>query len=133
MTALTGPATATRDGLLRFAMRLDAVLVGIVGIPFVAAAGWLASLTGVPTAVEYGLGVFFLIYGVVVYWLAGRDHVKPGAIATITMNALFTIGFVAAEVSGIWPLTTWGVALFLGGALYTAVIGGVQYVGLRRL
>jgi hypothetical protein len=41
MTAITAPATGTRDGLLRFAMRLDAVLVGIVGIPFVAAAGWL--------------------------------------------------------------------------------------------
>ena len=133
MTAITAPTTRARDGLLRFAMRLDAVLVGIVGIPFVAAAGWLSSLTGVPVAVEYALGVFFLVYGVVVYRLAGRDRVRPGAIATIAANALFTIGFVAAEVAGVWPLTGWGVALLLGGALYTAVIGTVQYVGLRRL
>jgi hypothetical protein len=133
MTAITAPTTRARDGLLRFAMRLDAVLVGIVGIPFVAAAGWLASLTGVPVAVEYALGIFFLVYGVVVYWLAGRDPVRPGAIATITANALFTVGFVAAEVAGVWPLTGWGVALLLGGALYTAVIGTVQYIGLRRL
>jgi hypothetical protein len=133
MTAITTSTTGTRDGLLRFAMRLDAVLVGIVGIPFVAAGSWLSSLTGVPAAVEYGLGVFFLLYGVVVYWLAGRDRVRPGAIATITANALFTVGFVAAEAAGIWPLTGWGVALLLGGALYTAVIGTVQYIGLRRL
>jgi len=133
MTAITAPTTGARDGLLRYAMRLDAVAVGIVGVPFVAAAGWLSSLTGVPVAVEYALGVFFLAYGVVVYWLAGLDHVRPGAIATITMNALFTVGFVAAEVSGIWPLTGWGVALLLGGALYTAVIGAVQYIGLRRI
>jgi hypothetical protein len=133
MTAITSSTTGARDGLLRFAMRLDAVFVGIVGIPFVAAAGWLSSLSGVPVAVEYALGVFFLVYGVVVYWLAGRDRVRPGAIATITANALFTVGFVAAEAAGIWPLTTWGVALLLGGALYTAVIGTVQYIGLRRL
>ena len=88
---------------------------------------------GVPVGVEYALGIFFLAYGAVVYWLAGLEHVRPGAIATITMNALFTIGFVAAEVSGIWPLTGWGVALLLGGAAYTAVIGTVQFIGLRRL
>lgn len=133
MTAITAPITGARDGLVRFAMRLDAVAVGITGIPFVAAAGWLSSATGVPVAVELSLGVFFLAYGVVVYWLAGRENVRPGAIATITANALFTVGFVAAEVSGIWPLTGWGVALLLGGALYTAVIGTVQYVGLRRI
>ncbi|WP_304109129.1 hypothetical protein [Mycolicibacterium bacteremicum] len=133
MSAITAPSSVGTDGLLRFAMRLDAVLVGITGIPFVAAPGWLSSLTGVPVAVELGLGIFFLLYGVGVYWLAGRAHVRPGAIATIAMNALFTIGFVAAEVSGIWTLTTAGIALLLGGAAYTAIIGTVQYIGLRRL
>lgn len=133
MSTVTAATTGVRDGLLRYAMRLDAVLVGITGVPFVAAAGWLSSVTGVPVAVEYTLGVFFLVYGVVVYWLAGLDNVRPGAVATITANALFTIGFVAAEVSGIWPLTGWGVALLLGGAAYTAAIGAVQYVGLRRI
>ncbi|MCV7255572.1 hypothetical protein QN239_08815 [Mycolicibacterium sp. Y3] len=133
MTTFTAPTTRARDGLVRFAMRLDAVLVGITGIPFVAAADWLSSLTGVPVAVEYGLGVFFLAYGVVVYWLAGRDRVRPGAIATITANALFTVGFVGLAEAGIWPLSTWGYALLFGGALYTAVIGSVQYAGLRRI
>lgn len=133
MATFTAPTTRARDGLVRFAMRLDAVLVGIAGIPFVAAADWLSSLTGVPVAVEYGLGVFFLGYGVVVYWLAGRDRVRPGAIATITANALFTVGFVGLAEAGIWPLTTWGYALLFGGALYTAVIGSVQYAGLRRI
>jgi hypothetical protein len=133
MTAITTPATGAGDNLLRFAMRLDAVAVGITGVPFVAAAGWLSSATGIPVAVEYGLGVFFLAYGVGVYWLAGLHNVRPGAIATIAANALFTVGFVGAEVAGIWPLTGWGVALLLGGAAYTAAIGTVQYIGLRRL
>ncbi|MDX1870517.1 hypothetical protein SBI67_00140 [Mycolicibacterium sp. 120266] len=131
MTTITATTTRPRDGLLRYAMRLDAVLVGITGIPFVVAPGRLASLTGLPTAVELGLGIFFLAYGPTVYWLAGRERVCPGAIATITANALFTVGFIAVEVAGIWPLTGWGVALLLGGALYTLVIGSVQYAGLR--
>lgn len=133
MTTFTAPATRTGDGLLRFAMRLDAVLVGITGIPFVAAPGWLASLTGIPYAVELGLGVFFLGYCPTVYWLAGRERVRPGAIATIAANASFTVGFVGFAEAGVWPLTAWGYALLFGGALYTAVIGGVQYAGLRRL
>lgn len=133
MTAITAPATVATDGLLRFAMRLDAVLVGVTGVPFVAAAGWLSALTGIPVAVEYGLGVFFLAYGVVVYLLAGLARVRPGGIATIAANALCTAGFTAAVFAGVWPLTGWGVALLLGGAAYTAVIGAVQYVGLRRL
>lgn len=133
MSAITAPTNVADDGLLRFAMRLDAVLVGITGIPFVAAAGWLSAWTGIPAAVEFGLGLFFLAYGVGVYWLAGRDHVRPGAVATISMNALFTLGFVAAEVVGVWPLTTAGIVLLLGGAAYTAIIGAVQYIGLRRL
>ncbi len=65
--------------------------------------------------------MFFLGYGVVVYWLAGRDRVRPpGAIATITANALFTVGFVGLAEAGIWPLTTWGgYALLFGGVRCT--------------
>lgn len=131
MTA-TSPTTS-RSGLLRFAMRLDAVLVGLTGIPFVAAGSWLASLTGIPAAMIYGLGVFFGVYGVGVYWLAGRPNPRPGGIATIAANAAFTVFFAAEAILGVWPLTGWGVAILLGGALYTAVIGAVQYLGLRRL
>ncbi|MGP4056816.1 hypothetical protein ACTWP6_18680 [Mycobacterium sp. 4D054] len=133
MTALTASTTTARDGLLRFAMRLDAVLVGVTGVPFVAAAGWLSALTGIPVAVEYALGIFFLVYGVVVYRLAGVRRVRPGAIATITANALFTVGFTATAFADLWPVTGWGMAMLLGGAAYTAVIGAVQYAGLRQI
>lgn len=131
MTAPT--ASSTRHGLLRLAMRTDAVLVGVAGVPFVAAAGWLSSLTGIPVAVNYALGIFFLVYGVVVYWLAGVEHVRPGAIATITANALCTVGFTAVTFADLWPLTGWGIAILLGGAAYTAVFGAVQYAGLRQM
>ncbi|MGB8402893.1 MAG: hypothetical protein WCE30_02335 [Mycobacterium sp.] len=133
MTTIESPLRVRPDRLLRFAMRLDAVLVGIAGIPFAAVAAWLAALTGVPPAVQFGLGVCFLAYGVVVYWLAGLDRIRPGAIATITANALYTVGSVGLAEAGVWPLTGWGYVLVLGGAAYTAVIGSVQFIGLRRM
>jgi hypothetical protein len=126
----TAPA---RDGLLRFAMRLDATGVGLVGIPFVALAGQLESLTGVPWTWDLGLGIFFLAYGAVFYPLSGRANVKPGGIAIVIANALFTVFFWGLAVASGWPLTPWGYALLIGGGLYTAVIGAVQYAGLRRL
>jgi hypothetical protein len=125
--------TRSRDGLLRFAMRLDAGLVGLVGIPFVALAGHLDSLTGVPYAWDLGLGVFFLAYGAVFWPLAGRANVRPGGVAIVVANALFTVLFWGLALMGRWPLTPWGYALLIGGGLYTAVIGAVQYGGLRRL
>lgn len=132
MTAVSYPVR-TSDGLLRFAMRLDAVLVGLVGIPFVALAGQLESLTGVPRAWELGLGIFFLVYGAVFYPLAGRANVRPGGVAIVIANGLFTVFFLGLAVADVWALTPWGYALLFGGALYTAVIGTVQYVGLRRI
>ena len=57
---------------------------------------------------------------------------RPAGIAIVTCNAVFTVLFLGLAVASTWPLTGWGYALLLGGAMYTAVIGGVQYVGLTR-
>lgn len=121
------------DRLLRFAMRLDAGLVGALGIPFAALAGRLETLSGVPYAWDLGLGVFFLAYGAVFFPLAGRANVRPGGVAIVVANALFTVLFLGLAGAGVWPLTPWGYALLIGGGLYTAVIGAVQYIGLRRI
>lgn len=130
---MTTTLTRTSSRLLRFAMRLDAVLVGLLGIPFVALAGQLESLTGVPFAFDLGLGIFFLAYGAVFYPLAGRANVRPGGIAIVIANALFTVLSWGLAVAGVWPLTSWGYALLIASGVYTAAIGTVQYVGLRRI
>lgn len=129
----TTTTLTTGDGLLRFAMRLDAGFVGLLGIPFVALAGPLESLTGVPWAWDLGLGVFFLAYGAVFFPLAGRANVRPGGVAIVIANALFTVMCWGLAAAGVWPLTPWGYALLIASGVYTAVIGAVQYVGLRRI
>jgi hypothetical protein len=133
MTATTVAATATRDGFLRFAMRLDAVITGVMGVAGLAAAPRIAELSGTTPALEYAVGAFFVVYGIAVYALSRLAHVRVPGVAVVIGNVVFTIGSVAVVLAGAWPLTTTGLVLTLGGGVYTLVMADLQYVGLRRL
>jgi len=134
MTAVTAPAhTATKDAFLRFAMRLDAVLTGVIGLAGLALAPRVAELSGTTPTVEYSLAAFFVAYGIGVYALSRVTHVRtPGVLVTVG-NVVFTVAAVAVVLAGVWPLTTTGVVLTLGSGVYTLVMADLQYLGLRRL
>ena len=134
MTTFTTPtATQTKDAFLRFAMRLDAVLTGIIGIAGVAMAPRIAELSGTTTTVEYSMGAFFIAYGIAVYALSRMTHVRtPGVVVTVG-NVVFTVAAIAVVLAGVWPLTTVGVVLTLGSGVYTLVMADLQYLGLRRM
>ncbi|AKS32868.1 hypothetical protein [Mycolicibacterium goodii] len=133
MTAITTTAGSakTSDALLRLAMRADAVIVGITGIALLAAAGWFSELTGLPVAVEYGVGIFSVAYGIAVFALAAVERVRPAGIGTVIANALCTVIAVVAAVA--MSLTAAGVVLVIGTGLYTAVMAEWQFVGVRRI
>ncbi|MGV0745044.1 hypothetical protein [Mycolicibacterium sp. XJ870] len=132
MTAITATGSATgTDSLLRLAMRVDAVFVGITGIALLAAAGWVSELTGLPKAVEYGVGIFSVVYGVVVFALAAIQRVRPAGIGTVIANALCTVIAVVAVVT--MSLTATGVVAVIATGIYTAVMAEWQYVGVRRI
>ena len=133
MTTTTVPAIGTRDSLLRNAIRIDGVVVAALGIAMVAAAGPLSTLTGLPTAVEYGIGVVSIAYGPLAFWLASRPVVRTIGMVVAEVNAVTTIGLVALVIAGVAALSTPAGGLALAVAAYTAVIGAVQYVGVRRL
>ncbi|MEU0497749.1 hypothetical protein [Mycobacterium sp. NPDC006124] len=125
--------TGAKDSFLRFAMRLDAVVSGLVGVVGVALAPRIAEMSGTTAALEYSVGVFFVAYGVAVFALSRMAHVRtPGIVVTVG-NALFTVGAVAIVLAGIWPLTTTGVVLTLGSGVFTLVMADLQYLGVRRL
>ncbi|OBG83508.1 hypothetical protein A5699_03875 [Mycobacterium sp. E802] len=130
MSAITATQTQT-DSLLRLAMRLDAVLVGISGIALLAAAGWFADLTGLPTSVEYGVGIFSVVYGIAVFALAGIERVRPAGIGTVIANAACTVIALAAVFT--MTLTTAGVVVVIVTGLYTLVMAELQYVGVKRI
>ena len=133
MTATTVPTTATRDGFLRFAMRLDAVLTGVMGVGGLAVAPRIAEISGTTPALEYSVGAFFVVYGVVVFALSRLARVRVPGVAVVIGNVVYALGAVAVVVSGMWPLTTTGIVLTLGSGVYTLVMADLQYVGLRRL
>lgn len=92
MTAISGaqtrPLSDSNDSLLRFAMRADATLTGVMGLAVAVAADPVSRLTGLTSAQEYSMGAFFVLYGLAVFSLAalpnlrraglGRRGGKPG-------------------------------------------------------
>lgn len=131
MTAITAHSATGTDSLLRLAMRVDAVLVGISGIALLAAAGWFSELTGLPKAIEYGVGIFSVVYGIVVFALAAIERVRPAGIGTVIANALCTVIAIVAAVT--MSMTAAGVVIVIGAGIYTAVMAEWQFVGVRRI
>ncbi|MGV0811847.1 hypothetical protein ABQF34_07760 [Mycolicibacterium boenickei] len=135
MTAFTATGSAgTRkgtDSLLRLAMRADAVIVGICGIALLAAAGWFADLTGLPKSVEYGVGIFSVVYGIAVFALAGIERVRPAGIGTVIANAACTVIALVAVFT--MALTTAGVVFVIVTGIYTLAMAELQYVGVKRI
>ncbi|WP_019971961.1 hypothetical protein [Mycobacterium sp. 141] len=132
MTAITTARTASAyDILLRLAMRVDAIIVGVTGIVLLATAGWFSELTGLPKSIEYGIGVFSVGYGIVVFALAALERVRPVGIGTAVANALCTVIAVAAVLT--MPLTMAGAVIVIATGIYTAVMAEWQFIGVRRI
>jgi hypothetical protein len=137
MTAVTGlaprPLADSTDSLLRFALRLDATLTGFAGLMIAAAADPLSSLTGLSSISEYGIGAFFVLYGLVVFALAALPDLRRAGIGVVIANIVFTVGAVVVAATDALPLTSAGTAVTLASGVYTALIGYLQYLGVRRL
>lgn len=125
--------TTTSDSLLRLAIRVDGVVVAALGGAMLAAARPLSSLTGLPIAVDIAAGLLCIAYGPIAFWLASRRRVRTPGLVVAALNAATTVGIVALVAAGLAPVSTAAGALALAIGLYTAVIGGVQYLGVRRL
>ncbi|OBA94951.1 hypothetical protein A5662_19115 [Mycobacteriaceae bacterium 1482268.1] len=124
--------TTTSDTLLRNAIRVDGVVVAALGVAMVAAADPLSSLSGLPTGVEYAAGVLSIAYGPLAFWLASRPRVRTAGLVIAAINAATTVGMVGLAVAGLAPVTSAPGQMALAIGIYTAVIGGVQYLGVRR-
>ncbi|MGY4711241.1 hypothetical protein ACXDF8_17030 [Mycolicibacterium sp. CBM1] len=135
MTAVitTRPLSDSTDSLLRFAMRLDATITGVLGLGIATTADPLSRLSGLSAVQEYAVGAAFVLYGLVVYALAAAPELRRVGTALALFNVVGTVGFVAAATAGVLPLTAFGVLATLASALYCAAFAAVQYLGLRRL
>lgn len=135
MTAIPGvtarPLSDSTDSLLRFAMRADATLTGLMGLAVAAAADPVSRLTGLTSAQEYSVGAFFVLYGLAVFSLAALPDLRRAGIGVVVANIVYTVAaVVAAELV---PMTAIGVGATLATGVYTAAFAGLQYLGVRRL
>lgn len=135
MTATTShPATTTaKDSLLRFALRLDAIASGVIGVAGLALAPRIAEWSGTTAAFEYSLSAFFVVYGVAVFALSRMRTVRTWGVLIAIGNVVFTIAAVALVLADVMPLTTTGVVLTLASGIFTLAMADLQYLGLRRL
>jgi hypothetical protein len=132
MTAISTRLNESTDSLLRFALRLDAAVSGVLGVAILALAGWLTEVSGIPAALDYVLGALFIAFSIGVFVLAAQPFVRRPGLTIAIGNLAYTVGSVVFVLADVVPLTTTGVALILGVGVYTAAVGALQYAGWRR-
>ncbi|TMR24521.1 hypothetical protein ETD86_04000 [Nonomuraea turkmeniaca] len=131
MTAVS--VTTDRLRFLRLALTADAVVTGGNGLVYLAFAGPVSGLLGPDAGLLRGIGVFLLVYGAAVGLLATRRTISPAATkAVIALNIIWTLGSVAAVVTGALDFTTIGAIWAIAQALTVAGFAELQIMGLRK-
>ena len=137
MTAVTPlptrPFDDSTDSLLRFAMRLDATLGGLVGLFIAVMADPLSALTGLSSVAEFSGGALLALGGLAVYGLAAAPNLRRVGVGLIVGNVVLTVAALVVVAVGALPLTEAGVAATLATGGYFALMGYLQYLGVRRL
>lgn len=134
METTTRTTAPNRNALtLRNVLLLDAVLTGVNGLAYVAAAAALGTLLGPSTAVIVGLGVFMLAYAAAAAWLGTRRPVSRLAVGLIADgNIVWAVASVSVVAFGWLGLTTAGTVWTLMQAALVAGFAALQLAAVRR-
>jgi hypothetical protein len=136
MTTSTAAGNAARtptrpDGLLRLALRLDAVVTGLNGAAYLAAAPLLDDLLGLSPGLLRGAGAFLLVFAAAVWAVSIRP--RPWAVETVVVsNLAWAVGSVVTVVTDLFTPTTVGAVWLVLQALVVAAFAVLQLAGLRR-
>jgi hypothetical protein len=130
MTAI--PAQRVSDGgrLLRFALKVDAVVSGAVGALLAAGGTALAGPLGASAAFLVTIGVLLVGYAMVLYFFAARPAIsRRVAWAAVVINILWVLASIDVATTG---LTRVGVGFVLAQAAAALVFADLEVLGLRR-
>jgi hypothetical protein len=137
MTAVTPlttrPFDDSTDSLLRFAIRLDATLAGAVGLFIALMADPLSALTGLSSVTPFTGGALLVLAGLAVYALAAAPDLRRVGRGLIVGNVVMAVATIVVVAAGVLPLTEAGVAATVAMGGYFALMGYLQYLGVRRL
>ena len=115
------------------ALVLDAAASGATGLLLVAGAGVLEDLLGLPVALLRDAGLILIPYVAFVAWVGTRETITRGAVwAIVAANALWAIASVGLLASGWVAPTALGYAFVIAQAVVVALLGELQYAGLKR-
>lgn len=118
---------------LRLALAADAVAsIGLGGL-MIAAAGFIAGLTELPSSLLFWAGVALLPWGAYIALVAARP--APPRMATqivIEVNLLWTIGSFALMALGVIQPNALGIAFVTVQALAVMGLAAAQWVAMRE-
>jgi hypothetical protein len=119
--------------MLRIALRLDAVVTGSNAVAYLALAGPLGDLFGVPASALRAIGAFLAVFAIAV-WITARPAVisRPAAGTIAVANLLWAAGSVVALVADAWSPETVGAVWIALQAAVVAIFAELQLLGLRR-
>ena len=118
---------------LRRALVLDAVASGATALLMVAGAGLVEGLLGLPAALLRGAGMVLMPYVAFVIYTGTRETIsRPAVWAIIVANVLWAAASAVLLVSGWVAPTALGIAFVIAQAVVVALLGELQYMGLRR-
>ena len=126
-------ATLPREALVRLALQVDAVVTGLNGTAYLAAAEVLDGPLGLPAAMLRGTGAFLLVFALAVWAVAAQSRLRPAlVVAVIAANLAWVVESVALAGFGWFSPATAGTVWVL---MQAAVVGGfaaAQLYALRR-
>ena len=93
----------------------------------------LAALTGLSSVAEFSGGALLVLGGLAVYGLAAAPDLRRVGVGLIVVNVVLTVAALVVVAVGALPLTEAGVAATLATGGYFALMGYLQYLGVRRL
>lgn len=123
--------TTDPQTMLRRFLALDAVVTTTNGLVYVAASGPVGRLLGVGSGLLVGIGVFLVVFGAGVGYLASRRQPAVFPVkAVIEANLVWAVAGLVALVLWFSP-TTAGTAWIPMQAATVAGFAGLQYLALR--
>ena len=138
MTTSTAAENAARsstrpDTLLRLALRIDALVTGLNGVAYLAAAPLLDDLLGLSAVLMRAVGAFLLVFAGVVWLIGARPRVSTRATeAVVGLNLLWAAGSLVAVVTDRFTPTTLGAVWLVLQAAVVAGFAALQLAGLHR-
>ena len=128
------PSTATGSQFLRRTLQLDGTICLVSGLAMVAAAGQLATLTGILSPLVIGiLGAALAAYAAMLFVAARQERFdRRTAIVSMALDLLWIAGSAVLLLTDVLPLTAAGWWIILVLALGVAGMAEAKFYGLWR-